>query len=352
MSDANEILNIASDTLRSWMQGNLAYDDNTELSIGSGNALTSPTTDASNVSGWGTGNDGDRADINAVNNTDKVLSSDTSKNTQQLRSSEIERTIGVMVNRESGGLSTENQRSYLIDLLNAAMQYGNTEYSYSALNNMLYAVQNGYSGRSLSSMLTGNISSGVTYAPSKLALSADSSIDAMDARADEIERTLSKIQSLESSGAGTTDQREYLYQVIAAALKYGITGYTDKRLNDIRAGLNYGQSGDVLASYHSGKNKEELAVILEDETILTKSDVNMLKSNFSMMADVVNSAKGFVKATMAGLDNMFSINRYAPVVAGGNTYSFRFNNVTRQDAQYIETSITNMLENVDSDGGK
>ena len=78
-----------------------------------------------------------------------------------------------MINREAGGLSTENQRSYLIDLINAAMQYGNAEYSYSALKNMLSAVENGYSGRSLSSLLTGNVSSDVTYAPSKLALSAD-----------------------------------------------------------------------------------------------------------------------------------------------------------------------------------
>ena len=54
MSDANEILNIASDTLRSWMQGNLAYGNNTELSIGSGNALSAPTTDANEVNGWGT----------------------------------------------------------------------------------------------------------------------------------------------------------------------------------------------------------------------------------------------------------------------------------------------------------
>ena len=165
-------------------------------------------------------------------------------------------------------------------------------------------------------------------------------------RGREFERIKAVIANrLNSSDPDISEQLSYLKELLKAAESYGISGHDT---NELRALLN--QHG--VNSYHTGRNKEELAVVLDDETILTKLDVKHINTSFAKLMGIVDGISNFARNVADQFSFVSQTPQTTTSTSYGNTYNFEFTKVEKNDIPYIKEAVTNVIKDVDGNGAR
>lgn len=327
---STKLLNFADTNGKSYLRMTATWSTGTTESLdGTDGTVTSePTGEANNTRSWGTGNNGVNAgNASATEVYNKVVGSGTDSATKQLRGEEYERILNVITNRLKAGQSIDEQISYLAELISAANAYGIT----------------GITVSKMQSKLRQYTSDNYLTNASDIALSNHDSVVVQQVRGKELSRALEVIAQKQKDGRDVSEQLHYLRELIDVSRAHGILGYNKSYLDQLYSKLD-------LSKYHSGKNKEELAVILDNETVLPESDVALIKDKFGKLSDIIGSFANSGYSLLSAMTD-FTAPKVAATNEGGNyTYHFNFDNVNRNDIPLIKASVLDVLRDVDKNG--
>ena len=285
-----------------------------------GSISSSPTGDEQLAQSYNLGNNGE----NSSKYTALAKEIFSAGGSRSARGDEFERIKTVLTNRANEGLEIDNQLEYLAELIQASTLYGVDGATVSQMQ-ALYNQYRDYATELNSYSLT--------------ALSRSTSDAAKQTRYNELLRTMGVI---DSRGANT-DNMTYLRQLLTASKEYGVFGYQASDLKNIAS--QYG-----ISSYHKGRNKEELAVVLDNETILTPMDVSQIKANFAGLSSLITSVSdlsGMLAAQLPKAVKPMQIDQ-SKVSSSNNNYTFNFRNVTRRDIPQIQEGVMDAMNEVQS----
>ena len=327
---STKLLNFADTNGKSYLRMTATWSTGTAESLdGTDGTVTSePTGEANNTRSWGTGNNGVNAgNASATDVYNKVVGSGTDSATKQLRGEEYERILNVITNRLKAGQSIDEQISYLAELISAADAYGIT----------------GTTVSKMQSKLRQYTSDNYLTNASDIALSNHDSVVVQQVRGKELSRALEVIAQKQKDGRDVSEQLHYLRELIDVSRAHGILGYNKSYLDQLYSKLD-------LSKYHNGKNKEELAVILDSETILPENDVALIKGKFNKLSNIIGSFANSGYSLLSAMTD-FTAPKVAATSEGGNyTYHFNFDNVNRDDIPLIKASVLDVLRDVDKNG--
>lgn len=327
---STKLLNFADTNGKSYLRMTATWSTGTAESLdGTDGTVTSePTGEANNTRSWGTGNNGVNAgNASATDVYNKVVGSGTDSATKQLRGEEYERILNVITNRLKAGQSIDEQISYLAELISAADAYGIT----------------GTTVSKMQSKLRQYTSDNYLTNASDIALSNHDSVVVQQVRGKELSRALEVIAQKQKDGRDVSEQLHYLRELIDVSRAHGILGYNKSYLDQLYSKLD-------LSKYHNGKNKEELAVILDSETILPEKDVALIKGKFNKLSNIIGSFANSGYSLLSAMTD-FTAPKVATASEGGNyTYHFNFDNVNRDDIPLIKASVLDVLRDVDKNG--
>lgn len=285
-----------------------------------GSISSSPTGDEQLAQSYNLGNNGE----NSSKYTALAKEIFSASGSRSARGDEFERIKTVLTNRANEGLAIDNQLEYLAELIQASTLYGVDGATVSQMQ-ALYNQYRDYATELNSYSLT--------------ALSRSTSDAAKQTRYNELLRTMGVI---DSRGANT-DNMTYLRQLLTASKEYGVFGYQASDLKNIAS--QYG-----ISSYHKGRNKEELAVVLDNETILTPMDVSQIRANFAGLSSLITSVSdlsGMLAAQLPKAVKPMQIDQ-SKVSSSNNNYTFNFRNVTRRDIPQIQEGVMDAMNEVQS----
>lgn len=327
---STKLLNFADTNGKSYLRMTATWSTGTTEALdGTDGTVTSePTGEANSTRSWGTGNNGVNAgNASATDVYNKVVGSGTDSATKQLRGEEYERILNVITNRLKAGQSIDEQISYLAELISAADAYGIT----------------GTTVSKMQSKLRQYTSDNYLTNASDIALSNHDSVVVQQVRGKELSRALEVIAQKQKDGRDVSEQLHYLRELIDVSRAHGILGYNKSYLDQLYSKLD-------LSKYHNGKNKEELAVILDSETILPEKDVALIKGKFNKLSNIIGSFANSGYSLLSAMTD-FTAPKVATASEGGNyTYHFNFDNVNRDDIPLIKASVLDVLRDVDKNG--